>query len=46
MTDAVNSTLDTDFSDKASGLASDKDPSVFGKVAVVYGGQIYTGVLA
>jgi len=39
MTDAVNSTFDTDFSDKASGLASDKDPSVFGKVAVVYGGN-------
>ncbi|WP_313596286.1 D-alanine--D-alanine ligase [Psychrobacter sanguinis] len=39
MTDTVNSTLNTDFFDKVNGLDSDKDPSVFGKVAVVYGGN-------
>ncbi len=39
MTDAANSTLDTDFSGKTNSPASDKDPSVFGKVAVVYGGN-------
>ena len=39
MTDAVNSTLNSDFSDRTNSPATDKDPSVFGKVAVVYGGN-------